>query len=80
MKIVVKKEMESIKCGDLVYSSLLREYGFVCHIENKYYFINREFENWSDPYEELKELIHKTNLELVAKNKKLKVSLINEVI
>ena len=47
----------------------------ICNIENNYFFINRDFECWSDPYKELDELIHKVNLELIAKNKDLRISL-----
>ncbi len=34
-----------------------------------------DFENWSDPYNELSELSHKLNLELIAKNIDLRISL-----
>lgn len=37
MKIDIKKKKEYIECGDLVYSDLVGEYGFVCIIEDRYF-------------------------------------------
>lgn len=76
MKIDISKKKEYIECGDLVYSKMLEKYGFIAHIENSYCFIEKtHFDNWSDSYEELSELIHKVDLELIAKNKDLRISL-----
>lgn len=76
MKLDIEKKKEYIQCGDFVYSTTAKEYGFVCLIDDKYYFVNKDdFERWSDPYEKLSELIHKVNLTLIAKNKDLKISL-----
>lgn len=76
MKLDIKKKKEYIGRGDLGYSKLLNEHGFIGRINNKYYFIdNNYFENLSDPYEDLEELVDKVKIELVAKNKNLRMSL-----
>lgn len=76
MKVAIKKEKKKIDCGDLVYSEFFGEYGFVSIINNKYYFIDKSgFEGWSEPKENLNELIDDLGLELTAKNKDLIISL-----
>ena len=76
MKNDIRKNKQYISSGDFVYSKYVDEYGFVCFIGGNYYFINKDdFENWSDPYDELSELSHKLNLELIAKNIDLRISL-----
>lgn len=72
MQIGINKKRENIDSGDLVYSKLLDSYGFIGCINKNYYFIDKNnFDNWSDPYEELNELIENVKLELIAKNKDL---------
>lgn len=76
MKLDIKKKKECIACGDLGYSELLNEHGFIGRINKNYYFIdNNYFENLSDPFEDLDELVDKLKIELVAKNKNLRMSL-----
>ncbi len=79
MKNYIRKNKQYISSGDFVYSKCVDKYGFVCFIGGNYYFINKDdFENWSDQYNKLSELVHKLNLELIAKNKDLKISLKDE--
>ena len=76
MKIDISKKKEYIACGDLGYSELLNEHGFIGRINKKYYFIdNNYFENLSEPFQDLDELVDKLKIELVAKNKNLRMSL-----
>ena len=76
MNIDIKIKKEYIDCGDLVYSRLLNENGFVGYINNNYYFLDKNnFENLSNAYKSLDELISKVELELVAKNKELNVGI-----
>ena len=74
MKIDIKKKKEYIDCGDLVHCKLLNEFGFVCRINTKYCFLDKNnFDSCSDLYKSLDELIANLKLELVAKNKDLRV-------
>ena len=76
MKIDIRIKKESIECGDLVHSRSLNEAGFIGYINNNYYFLDKNtFENLSNPYTSLEELISKVELELVAKNKELRVGI-----
>lgn len=76
MNIDIKIKKEYIDCGDLVYSKLLNENGFVGYINNNFYFLDKNnFENLSNAYKSLEELISKVELELVAKNKELNVGI-----
>lgn len=76
MKLDIKRKKEYITCGDLAYSELLNEHGFIGRINKNYYFIdNNYFENLSEPFEDLDELVDKLKIELVAKNKNLRMSL-----
>lgn len=71
-----KEEKKYITCGDLGYSELLNEHGFIGRINKNYYFIdNNYFENLSEPFVDLEELVDKLKIELVAKNKNLRMSL-----
>lgn len=78
MKIEISKKKQYIDCGDLVYSDLLSEYGFIGYIEEEFYFIDKnKFQNYSEGYQSLDELISRCKLELIAKNKELNVSMKN---
>lgn len=76
MKIDIKIKKETIKCGDLVHSKSLNEAGFIGYINNNYYFIDKNnFENFSGPHICLEELVSALELELVAKNKDIRISM-----
>lgn len=76
MKIDIRIKTEYIECGDLVYSKSLNEAGFIGYINDNYYVLNKNtFEDFTDGYKSLQELISKFALELIAKNKDLNVSM-----
>lgn len=76
MKIDIKIKKDPIKCGDLVHSNSLNQDGFIGYINNNYYFLDKNnFENFSSPHECLDELISNLELELIAKNKEIRVSM-----
>lgn len=76
MKIDIENKKHYIEVGDLVYSEIYEHYGFVCCIDNKYYFVdNNSFKNYSSSYDDLNNLICNLKLELIAENKDLKISL-----
>lgn len=76
MEIDIENKKHYIEVSDLVYSEIYEYYGFVCLIDNKYYFVdNNSFENYSSSYDNLNNLICNLKLELIAKNEDLKISL-----
>lgn len=75
MIIDIKHKNEKIEAGDLVYSEVLGEYGFICSTEDIYYFADKKFKQCSDLYEELSNLIKYIGLKLIAKNRDLLVTL-----